>query len=521
MKKKVSIILCLILVMASLVGCSQAEMGYLDMSRQISASAEYQVTGSVEGEIDFDALAALSDQTAEKLWAGASYGSDKNASDEFSEMGLKGVKKIKITYDMLVDMKNGTAFQADFDAEFNGKAYKLGDVYFDAARGVYVSKDFLMGLYDLYKDFSPDAWDSYFYSKEYRDELLKALGDSKYVSAEYLEGMNAGITAQTSVTAMNKEINDAAFRFIETAFSDFTTGAVNPVGGGYKISLDGPQAKKLIADMLQYFIDNTGKVMEAYREYMTAAMKNVSGLTDEEKQAANASFDGLFGKNNQIMFSSALAGVRQMVIEADKAGYMDFLNGFRYEATVKKYGDKFESQGETYLKDKGKIVFSLKSQSELSLQAVKVDFPKAEISLDELNQAIDALENKQNPVKEANITWWNGADSDYDWIDIAYKREKASPFANRVELDYESYFIKEKRLYVPMRSISERLGEAVTWDQKAKKAYVVRGDKQIEMTGIIKDGTTYVKVADFAKLGYQITYNYDKEYQEHSVLISQ
>ena len=171
MKKKIAVILCFVLAAFSLIGCSQAELAYLDMSKQLS-SESYKATGVLTGEIDFDALAALAQKTTNKFAEdGFFYTSETPVSDEFSAMGLEGKKEIKIHYDMLANMKDSMAFQADFDVEFNGKAYNMGDLYFDASKGLYLSKELVIGIFDFYKDMAPIKWDSYFYSKEYRDEL--------------------------------------------------------------------------------------------------------------------------------------------------------------------------------------------------------------------------------------------------------------------------------------------------------------------------------------------------------------
>ena len=62
MKKRIAVVLCLVMVSMSLAGCSPAETDYLNMSKQM-ASESYKVTGTLTGEIDFDALAALAQKT--------------------------------------------------------------------------------------------------------------------------------------------------------------------------------------------------------------------------------------------------------------------------------------------------------------------------------------------------------------------------------------------------------------------------------------------------------------------------
>ena len=67
------------------------------------------------------------------------------------------------------------------------------------------------------------------------------------------------------------------------------------------------------------------------------------------------------------------------------------------------------------------------------------------------------------------------------------------------------------RMYLPMRKICERLGELVDWDPVLGRAYVVRGENKIDMTGVLVDGTTFIKIRDFEKLGYLVDYYVDND----------
>ena len=66
-------------------------------------------------------------------------------------------------------------------------------------------------------------------------------------------------------------------------------------------------------------------------------------------------------------------------------------------------------------------------------------------------------------------------------------------------------------MYLPMRKICERLGEIVDWDPVLGRAYVVRGEEKIDMTGKLINGTTFIKIRDFEKLGYLVDYYVDEE----------
>jgi len=507
MKSKIALLLCFVLIALSLFGCSEAELAYLDMSKKLSSETS-KVTGVFTGEIDFDALAALVDKTTAKLASDGLYTSDTQVSTELSDLGLKGTQKIKIHYNMLMDLKDSMAFQADFDVEFNNKTYNMGDMYFDASKGMYISKELVAGIYDFCSDLFAGKWDPLYYSKEFRDGLLKAFNDKDYIFVGYLEdGMSPEESAQirAMMGSMNQEIYDDAYDFLTTAFSGFSTGVLSKISGGYKISLDGNQLKTLITDMLQYMIDNIDKVMGAYKDY-TLKILDYAGLTEAEKAETKSALDALFGPESQMKVSTVLAGVKQMFISAEQAGYLDFLDGLKYEATVQQSGDTYKQREETILKDNRKTVFSFISESDMAIETVEINLPTSIISSDDFENGMNLLENSYNAAKSASISWW---DYGQDSVFINYEREKESPFSDKREMRYEKYLIIESRLYVPLRSITETLGEKVTWDQNAKKAYIVRGDDQIDMTGILKDSRTYIKVRDFEKLGYKVDYKFE------------
>jgi len=65
-------------------------------------------------------------------------------------------------------------------------------------------------------------------------------------------------------------------------------------------------------------------------------------------------------------------------------------------------------------------------------------------------------------------------------------------------------------MYLPMRRICERFGEVVDWDAVNGKAYVVRGEEKIDMTGVIIGDKTFIKIRDFEKLGYLVDYQVDE-----------
>lgn len=527
MKKKIAIILCFIMVTMSLAGCSQAELDYLNMGREMS-SQSYKMTGNMTGEIDFDALAVLINEASAQMKTPE--GQEGNPAMDLQAMSaeelfgpeMQGKKKIKIDYSGLVDMSENMVMQLDLGVQFDGKTYDMGDMYFDAGEGVYLSKNMMMGAYDLCKDMMPEAYSPYFYSAAYRDEIVKIFGTNEYIHVGYFDQMSEEESAQMKGmmnSAYSKEINDAAYDFIEKAFAGFTTGTVSKVGSGFQIALDGKQGKKLFADMLQHFIDNIDTVMAAYKDYMLVTLTGMPGMSEEEVVAAKAELEAMFTEENQFIATIVLSTIKQAFTDADAAGQLDFLNGFNYKATVKEVGEKAVTQEDVALKAGKKTAISLKSTGEVVVQPVTVTLPTGGIAFEQVKKGIDAIENKYNPLQTAKIDWWNDA-GEGDFAMIEFARDKKSPFAGKRTYDAEQYFLQDRQLYLPLRSVAEEFGETVSWDQQAKKAYIVRGDRQIEMTGILKDGKTYVKVRDFEKLGYGVSYEYDQEIKIHTAKIT-
>ena len=70
---------------------------------------------------------------------------------------------------------------------------------------------------------------------------------------------------------------------------------------------------------------------------------------------------------------------------------------------------------------------------------------------------------------------------------------------------YGKAFLREDRIYLPMRQIVECSGLDVEWDGKTAYAVMADGTKA-ELAGFIENGRTYVKVRDFEKVGVKVDY---------------
>ena len=123
MKKKLAALLCGIMCIGT--GCSQTELAYLNMGREILAEPAYCVEGQIEMNLDLEALEGfLAD-------ASAAVGT---APDWDAEI-FAGKESAVLEYEM--DLNTDTLdYKMAFDLTCGGKTYDLGDFYYSLTNGL-------------------------------------------------------------------------------------------------------------------------------------------------------------------------------------------------------------------------------------------------------------------------------------------------------------------------------------------------------------------------------------------------
>ena len=198
------------------------------------------------------------------------------------------------------------------------------------------------------------------------------------------------------------------------------------------------------------------------------------------------------------------------------------MDSFDYVGTVKKVGGGLDSVSACTVKYQGKTVCKLVTDSKLKKHDVQIFFPVNSITVEELSGKLANLENKYNPVTGVSITWGMYGENEYADINAMRSLAESSYFGN----DYNSsdLIIENGRAYLPLRLIAETLGEEVGWENSTKTPYVVQGGKRIDMKGKLQDGSAFVGIRDFEKLGYTVSYtshkdDYNSDFNYKEVLI--
>ena len=501
MKKKLAALLCGVMCVTAFTGCSRTELAYLKMSSNLlDTMSSCTVEGTMQANIDFDAFDAMSKDIAE-----ASGIPNDGASNGFS-----GKKSLKVEYDMNMNIDT-LEYDMSFDVNYNGKTYDLGKLYYSLQKGVYVTSDTLWGAYQIYGDMTGSK-DQYIMSEAFAQDLKELLAEERYIelaSVEQLTGVDVGEAMPQRNMA---EVYDAAFTFYEDVLEGFETGMVKEINGGYKIEADGHAAAQLVADLLYFVADHPEQFIDATEAYIAVVMGSVDAGSPEETEAAKAEMAEMFAqaRASQEDFVAAAEQMAVLLEQTMQAPNVDMmLDSFHYVGTVKKAGHSFDSTAAYTVKHEGKTVCSLVTDSVMKKADVQIFFPLQAMTVDELKEKLEQLENKYNPVAGVSVTW--GMYGENDYADIYTMRSVAEGTFFSKNYNWSELIIENGRAYLPLRMIAETLGEEVGWENSTKTPYVMLDGERIDMKGKLQDDRAFVSVRDFEKLGYTVTYMSHKD----------
>ena len=147
-------------------------------------------------------------------------------------------------------------------------------------------------------------------------------------------------------------------------------------------------------------------------------------------------------------------------------------------------------------KDVDKIIFN----AIVDIKAADIERKSIETTSSKANMVLDPNEDSRIP-DSVNLYW-------EDFTSTVTVRSRFDEYDNFPSYE-TTYHLIDDRIYLPLRQICETFSEKVEWDDIERKAYIVREDEKIDMTGIIIDNKTYIKIRDFEKLNYTITYSQD------------
>lgn len=457
-KRAISILLVGLMLILTLTGCSTNELGYLKLSREIGNITQYEFSNSTQIEV-----------------SGTVAGEDYNI-----DLELEGSANIEDLNSMYMNL--------DVMVKVNDMGNEMPINFVISDNKVFVSKNAVLEAIKLEEKINGTAENQKVIDELYNVELK----DTEYLMIADLNEYYNGIEYKSNY----KDMYDSAIDYMTAAFKGFDSKLIKKINNGYAIELTSESAVDFIERLITYVSKNKELVFDETVKYVENIyddmnISELEGLTDADKEAAIAELKASRQEFYDFIDEAAL------FIESDEfKEYSNMLDKSQLKNEIYKKGSSYiqNIQGELVFTDI--IMGNLKSSTEIIPADVEKSLtPEKFMTIEEFESLYNKTENKINPVNKIELSWYSDSTS----AEINKYR-----LDGKTEWGYQSYALIEERVYLPLRYIGESFGEEVQWDNENKKAYVIRGNEKIDMTGVLIDNTTMVKVRDFEKLGYKI-----------------
>lgn len=503
MKKKIAALLCGTMCIGAFTGCSVDELAYLKMSSELSQTMEScNIKGSMKADVNFDEMYNYVIELAESATGEEGWKIDRNEE-------LLGKQEIVLDYDM--DVK-GLDFKMSADLTFDGKKYDMGTMYASAKEGSFVTSSTILSMVDLMEDLALDDDKEYKQMDEYEKEFRALVEDKEYIKVADAEEV-AGINVGEMITEENAgEVGQAAFELVFNIMEGFDTGAVKAVSNGYEVNVSGKEAGQMVADLLYFFGENPERMLDEVEKFGEKVVA-VSEKT-EELLEAKAELDAAVAekRGGVAEFTETMNGLGELLEEvlAD-ATVNTVLESIHLNEKIVKDGDAFKTTSGISIKNGSKSIVALEADAVIAAKDVNLVMPKDYMEMETLEEKMDVLENKYDPVTKVQVTW--GYTDMPEEADLYTYRNTGRSF------DFATIMVKDGRAYLPLRAIAEALGEEVGWENATKTPYVMKDGQRIDMKGMLRDGRAYVGIRDFEKLNYTVTYEKDDMDLSHAYIV--
>ncbi|HBV67265.1 MAG TPA: hypothetical protein DEF04_03110 [Clostridiales bacterium] len=468
LKRKISLLIAVLMLFSMLTGCSVNELGYLNLSGEINNLKQYGFKTSTQVEIS-------------KMITGG----EKNSKIDLEISGDANIEDLNAMY-LNMDIK------VKIDGKGNNEPVKL----IIADNTIYVSKNVITEALRLQEEFGEDEFNPLVVEK-----LLQELKDTDYIVISEMDDVYGSFSYKEDYTVLV----ESAKEYLKDAFKGFDSKLITKTSNGYAVELTAESAVTFAERLVKYISENKKLVFDETMKYLEKiyAAIEIEGMEGSVEAAeVMAEFEGM-----RESFYTAMDEASAYMETGGQKEIIEMLDRSYIKSEIYKKGSVYGQNIESELVFDSIIAGNIKSKSEMTAKTVKKN-PVAgkTITVEELENLYNVLENKYNPVETIEVSW-------YSWYEQGDEADVSKYRADgKYDWDYQPYVIIEDRVYLPLRYIGETFGEDVQWDNEGRKAYVVRGSEKIDMTGVLVDGKTMVKVRDFEKLGYKIDFVQDEDW---------
>ncbi|WP_026476924.1 copper amine oxidase N-terminal domain-containing protein [Alkaliphilus transvaalensis] len=467
MKKKVSVVVATILILAVLVGCSPVELEMYRLTNEINRLDSTKVSGEIEISMSGSIIDVL-----------------ELLNPEFKQM-YDLTQNLVIRYSGQSSLSQNKAHLA-----FEYKTQKDGA--FKPLTEIIVDQDI---LYIKVSEIGNLVVDQVANNDDVTAQLIEGfLVDTDYIKIDLKELDENYVSDQKRLVKINEYLSEGLIE----AFDGFESGIVYKEGNKYIYELKAKTVFSLLEDVLVYILDNTEKIANAIG-------KTIDGMDDGDYQYLVESFG--YNNSKEVLKKDINKGFSMLLEEQDtiltsfeefnheinQSGVLEKLGetGIKYsleKIDAKSYG--VEQEITIDFKDEGSdLLIKIKQQAKIeAVDSVDIKVPTEGV--------LDLLQE---------LDFGNIVFDDSNFFLLVIEVEDGSYVGVSATDGYEGTIdihVSDNTTYLPLRAIGEILNEDVSWNNDKKVPFVTKGDTVIELTGIVVEGRSYIKVRDFEKLGY-------------------
>ena len=464
---------------AVLTSCSEAELRYLSFSNEMSQWNMLSESGDMTITLNKENM--------------AEFINDVSSSEEDIDVSAIPFETISFVYTGEADIENNR-YYVDMDIAVDDKEPYTIAIYVDED-GIVYEKSFIDSLERFINDYFADDVTAEQTAPlfEFLDEYL-AGNDSFKIMYDDTIAPNLNSASQ-----VNKLLG-VMTGFMTTAFDGYTTSSYELNGtNGVTAVFNYDNVVKAINDLFDYYIDNSDKVNAEWDKISGEVNGIISEMAGTETQ------DGeIFSMPSAEDVSEMRDEFNALVYDKSYSPVKDILTGSEYSFDTTKNDDgSYTNNFELDLNYKGADLADI-SGTENTSETDQINikeynpFILTDENMYKIDSAYSEWVNREYPADSVDIMWHKN-DS---YCIMAFTRPEISDDINEMF----QFVIVDDRVYVEMRPLVEGMGYSIEWDEANQKAYVTDGENRYELETVLINGTSFVKVRDFEKLGMTVEY---------------
>lgn len=476
MNKRVLKALCVGLILlfslSIFAGCSREEIGYYNMMKSIATmKGSVEVSSNIKLEI-----------TADNPEWQEMVGSSDMAK---ALSGMQIVVTEKANLDDMSEEMNVTLIIGKKETNIGTIKLVDGILYFN-------NKEMLKAL----KGILP---------VETYNAVEKATQGKEWISVDMMEfSLDRDNPLAGNFGEESRAILDTYFDFMDSVFlrgyRGYSSGLVQKAGDGYRLTMTDEDLAEFIRTAGLYSVANIKDVGAALKSFINNTSAEERELLFGTTGITAADIDELIRETaeNKGEFNEAIDAIAYSFDQS----FLPLIKGSKYVQTIEGTEVGYLNSVELVLNINDEnsdnvIHFLVKGMSSTKrVSNVKITAPEDVI-------AWDAMKKDMPSSKGIRI-----------FYDKSYvMNEKIELGITSIPQDHKFGFMtgfleKDGSRYYPLRQIGEVLGHEVGWSEAGQTAYVVNeAGARVSFTGIEKDGTTYIKIRDFEKIGYTVEWD--------------